>query len=139
MPLPNGFANRAQLILEGINVQDFAVGKGNLVGIMVNRLVKQKLMRGFRTTPNSQAAVAQDMTAIISFSYMFKNNDHIFDFSNFPFNSNNYIMTLQDVHGKDRMLLSGLYFNQDILNYKQVGTPAIMIVNLGALNAYYLP
>src|ERR1700735_1078494 len=124
-------ANRGQLTLEGINIQDFAVGKGNLVGIMLNRLIKQKVMRGFRTTPNSQATVAQDMNAMISFSYMFKNNDAIFDFSTFPFASNNYMMTLQDINGKDRAVFSGLYLNQDILNYKAPGSPAIKIVNLG--------
>lgn len=139
MSLSSFVANRAQLTLEGINIQDFAVGKGNLIGIMLNRLVKQKLLRGFRTTPNSQAAIPQDMTAIISFSYMFKNNESIFDFSTFPFNSNNYMMTLQDIRGRDRAIVTGLYFNQDILNYKQPGIPATMIVNLGALNVYYLP
>lgn len=133
------FANRAQLTLEGINVQGFAVGRGNLVGIMLNRLVKQKVMRGFRTTPNSQATVPQDMNAMISFSYMFKNDDAMFDFSTFPFTSNNYMMTLQDINGKDRAVFSGMYFNQDILTYKSPGVPATMIVNLGALNAYYIP
>ncbi len=136
--IPNEVADRAQLLLMGINLQPyFQVNPGYLKSIVISDVQVNNPVRGLSYTPSPIAIIPQTYDVQISFTYMFNREDTLFDFAALPYTATNIQLMLQSAGGKVLLLAGGVYYRQAIVNYPKIGTAALRTVNLGAFTANY--